>query len=241
MGKRLIQQRRGRGARYKAPSHKYLAKVSYIREREPAKGRVVDIKHDPGRSVPIAVIALETTNAKPEKKGENKIFLTAAEGLKVGQEILFNQGNPDIGNVLPLEKIPEGAQIHNIEINPSDGGKLCRSSGGFAIVVSHERGKTTIRLPSRKFKVLKSSCRATIGKAAGSGRVEQPFVKAGKKFYATRARNKLYPRVSGVAMNPVDHPFGGSATPGKHKTIKRGAAPGKKVGSIAARRMGKKK
>ncbi|OYT56451.1 MAG: 50S ribosomal protein L2 [Candidatus Aenigmarchaeota archaeon ex4484_14] len=233
MGKRLIQQRRGRGGRYKAPSHRYLGKVSYIRNREPTKGRVIDIKHDPARSAPVAVIALENT--------QRNILLPAAEGMMLGQEIMFNHGDVSIGNVLPLKDIPEGTQIYNIEINPGDGGKLCRSSGGFAIVVGHEKGKTTIRLPSRKFKILKSTCRATIGKVAGSGRVEQPFVKAGKKFYAAKARNKLYPVVSGVAMNAVDHPFGGSAKPGKHKTVKRDVPPGKKVGSIAARRTGKGK
>ena len=128
-----------------------------------------------------------------------------------------------------------------MELNPGDGGKVCRTAGSSAVVVSHDRNKTVIRLPSHKFRTLSSQCRATIGKVAGSGITEKPFVKAGTKSYAMAVRNKLYPRTSGVAMNPVDHPFGGKTKPGKHKSVSRNAPPGRKVGSISPRRTGKKK
>ena len=81
----------------------------------------------------------------------------------------------------------------------------------------------------------------TIGIPAGAGRKEKPFVKAGVMHYARKSRGKLYPRVSGTAMNPVDHPFGGKTKPGISKAVSRHAPPGRKVGSIAPRRMGKKK
>ena len=76
---------------------------------------------------------------------------------------------------------------------------------------------------------------------AAGGRKDKPFRKAGTKFYAMRTLNRMWPRVKGVAMNPVDHPFGGKTKPGKAKTVSRNMPPGKKVGSISARRMGKRK
>ena len=85
-------------------------------------------------------------------------------------------------------------------------------------------------------------CRATIGIPAAGGRVEKPWVKVGKKWHAMHARGKIYPRSAGVAMSPVDHPYGGrSKRPRTSKTVSRDAPPGAKVGSIAARRVGKRK
>lgn len=125
---------------------------------------------------------------------------------------------------------------------PGDGGKLVRAGGSYATVVSHDAKKTVIQLPSGQFKTLDSSCRATVGVSAGGGRKDKPFVKAGKKFFAFRARGKQYPIVRGVAMNPVAHPHGGGSHQhiGKPSTVKRGAPPGRKVGSIAADRSGRK-
>ena len=91
----------------------------------------------------------------------------------------------------------------------------------------------------RCFKTLSAICRATIGKVAGDGIRSKPFAKAGTKFHKMKSRGKYYPRVKGVSMNAVDHPFGGSATPGKHKTVRKDAPPGQKVGSIGASSMGR--
>lgn len=236
MGKRLKQQRRGKGSIYKSPGHKSKGEVSHRYESEDeenVKGKVVDIIHDPARSAPVAIIKYED--------GERRNVL-ASEKLKVGDEVeLGISAEPEPGNVLPLGEIPEGIPIHNIELRPGDGGKLVRSSGTFAFVVIHNRDSTEIRLPSKEFKTLKPGCRAAIGKVAGGGRIKKPFGKAGKKLKAEKARGKKYPTVSGVSMNAVDHPFGGSAKPGKPKTVSRHAPPGKKVGSISPRRTGKKK
>ncbi len=230
MPKRLKQQRRGKGSSvYRAPSHRFIGKVKYTITGK-AVGKVVDIIHDPARDAPVAVV----------KFPQRKELLLAPEGLKTGDAIEYD-GEPRKGNVLPLGKIPEGTQIFNIELRPNDGGKLCRSSGTFATVIGHEKGKTTIMLPSRVIKKLSDKCRATIGIVAGSGRGLKPFLKAGNKFYLMRTRGKYYPIVSGVAMNPVDHPFGGRTKPGKPKTVSRNTPPGAKVGSIAARRTGKRK
>ena len=96
-------------------------------------------------------------------------------------------------------------------------------------------------MPSKQFKTFNPNCLATVGVAAGGGLREKPFVKAGQKFYLKRARNKLWPRVSGVKMNPVDHPFGGRTKPGISMTRSRHRPPGSKVGSISARRTGRRK
>jgi large subunit ribosomal protein L2 len=227
MGKRIIQRARGKGGpRYRSPGHRFVSKVKYGFE----KGEVVDIVHDRGRDAPLAKIKTD---------GKEK-FIIAAEGLKVGDNIDTN-GESEIGNVLPLNKIPKGSFIFAIENYPSSGPKLCCSPGTKATIISHEANRVIVQMPSKKFKNFNPKCLATIGIPAGGGRRDKPFIKAGQKFYATRARNKLWPRTSGVKMNPVDHPFGGRTKPGISMTVSRHAPPGAKVGSLAARRTGRKK
>jgi len=227
MGKRIIQRARGKGGpRYRAPSHRYAGKIEYGFE----KAQVIDIVHDPGRDAPLA---------KLKANGEEK-FIVAAEGLKVGDSV-DTSGEAKTGNVLPLYKIPKGSPIFAIESYPGSGPKLCSSAGTRAIIISHDPDKVIIQMPSKEFKSLNPNCLATIGIPAGGGRAEKPFVKAGQVFYLMQARTKLWPRTSGVKMNPVDHPFGGRTKPGTPKTISRHAPPGAKVGSISARRSGKKK
>jgi large subunit ribosomal protein L2 len=236
MGKRLIQQRRGRvNGRFQVPSHRYRGDIKYDRELKKREGIVEDIIHDPGRTTPLASVKLEDGS---------KTLILAPEGVKTGDKIKFSQDKEDVsvGNILPIGKIPEGTPIYNIEISPGDGGKLVRSGGTTAIIASHDKNRTVIQLPSGRFKALNTTCRATIGIAAGGGRNDKPFIKAGKKYHAFRKRGKLYPTVRGVAMNPVAHPHGGGAHQhvGKPSSIKRGASPGRKVGSIAAKRTGRK-
>jgi large subunit ribosomal protein L2 len=236
MGKRLIQQRRGRTkSKYNAPSHRFKGKIKYARNNEKNEGIVLDIVHDSGRTAPLASIKLNDNR---------KILTLAPEGIKIGDKIKFtdNKNEIGVGNVLPVGEIPEGAPVYNIEISPGDGGKLVRAGGSNATVVSHDKKKTVIQLPSGQFKTLDSTCRATVGIIAGGGRKDKPFLKAGKKHLAYRTRGKQYPIVRGVAMNPVSHPHGGGGHQhvGKPYTVKRGASPGRKVGSIAAKRTGRK-
>ena len=236
MGKRLIQQRRGRTqSKFNAPSHRFKGEIKYSQNTDKNEGTVKDILHDPGRTAPLASVEL---------KDNKKILILASEGMKVGDEIKFTEDKNDItsGNTLPVGKIPEGAPVYNIELAPGDGGKLVRAGGSNASIVSHDRKKTVIQLPSGQFKTLNSKCRATIGILAGGGRKDKPFLKAGKKHHAYRARGKQYPIVRGVAMCAVAHPHGGGGHQhvGKPYTVKRGASPGRKVGSIAAKRTGRK-
>jgi len=235
MGKNLIQQRRGRRkGRYNVPSHKSRGEIKYSNEKE-LKGTVEEILHDPGRTSPVAKLRLEN---------KKTMLILATEGTEVGREIKFteNKGDCKKGNILPIGTIPEGYPIYNIEIIPGDGGKLVRAGGSGASVVSHDSKKTVIKLPSGKFKTFDSSCRATVGIAAGGGRKDKPFMKAGKKYLARRKKGKQYPVVRGVAMNAVNHPHGGGGHQhvGGPSTVSRGAPPGRKVGNIAARRTGKR-
>jgi large subunit ribosomal protein L2 len=237
MGKRLIQQRRGRvKGRYNVPSHRYKGKIKYINNATQV-GVVKDIVHDPGRTAPLAFVRL---------KDNTNTLILAPEGIKVGDKIRYSKDKikSTVGSILPLGTISEGIPIYNIELKPGDGGKLVRAAGGHATVVSHDKdkNKTVIQLPSGQFKTINSTCRASIGIIAGGGRKDKPFLKAGKKYHAWRTRGKQYPVVRGVAMNPVAHPHGGGGHQhvGKPYTVRRGASPGRKVGSIAARRTGRK-
>lgn len=231
MGKRIIARARGKGGpRYRVPSHRFLGRVEYISGK--GVGRVVDIVHDPGHSAPIAIVKFEDGK---------EVLHIASEGLKVGDTIVYGE-EPKIGNVLPLEKIPEGTRIFGVETFPGSGPKLCRSSGSFGIIIGKSEKKVKVQFPSGKIVELDGRCRATIGIPAGSGRVEKPWVKAGKRYYAMLARGRLYPRVRGVVMNPVDHPYGGkSHRPRPSKAVSRHAPPGAKVGSISPKRLGKRK
>ena len=146
------------------------------------------------------------------------------------------------GNVLQLKNIPEGTLIYNIESNPGDGGKFVRSSGTFARIVGKMKNKIIILLPSKKKKDFNPECRATIGIIAGGGRKEKPFLKAGKMYHKMRQKNKLYPKVCGVSMNAVDHPFGGSKSSHKGRPTQSGRfdPPGRKVGKISPKRTGRR-
>jgi large subunit ribosomal protein L2 len=236
MGKRLALQRRGRGSpRFRVPSRSCLDDIKYPIESE-FEGVVSEILRDAIHTSPIMRV---------KSKDNRSILLLAPEGIQIGQTIKISKTDKvlSIGNVLPIGNIPEGFPICNIEISPGDGGKLVRAGGSAATIISHSKEKTVIQLPSGKLKTLPSSARATIGVPAGGGRKDKPLVKAGARYHLAKARGRIYPIVRGVAMNPVAHPHGGGAHQhvGKPATIRRGMPPGKKVGSIAAKRTGRRK
>ncbi|ELY57560.1 50S ribosomal protein L2 [Natronolimnohabitans innermongolicus] len=236
MGRRILGQRRGRGgSTFRAPSHRYKAKLDHKKTEDDdvVRGEVVDIEHDPARSAPIAAIEFED--------GEQRLVL-APEGVTVGEEIQVGvSAEIKPGNTLPLAEIPEGVPVCNIEANPGDGGKFARASGVNADLITHDRNAAVVQLPSGEVKRLDPQCRATIGVVAGGGRTEKPMVKAGNKYHKMKARGGKWPRVRGVAMNAVDHPFGGGGRqhPGKPKSVSRDAPPGRKVGDISSRRTGR--
>jgi large subunit ribosomal protein L2 len=197
------------------------------------QGVVVDLVHSSGHSGPLALVRYEN--------GE-KCYNFASIGVRVGDTIEHgSQATVHRGSVMPLKQVPDGATVYNIEGTAGDGGCFVRASGTGARVVSHsDKGLVAVEMPSRKQKLFAGECRATIGVIAGSGRKDKPFVKAGVKYYWMRARNKLWPEVSGVAMNALSHPFGSGRGRhiGKSKIPPRNAPPGRNVGLIRARRTG---
>jgi large subunit ribosomal protein L2 len=236
MGKLLIQQRRGKGnQRYKVPSKKYIGKVSHISEvKSKTNGIIIDLVNSIGHYAPIAKVKYDN--------GKDSLMF-APDGIKVGDNVSVGGNDIKEGNVIQLKDVPEGTLIYNIESRPGDGGKFCRSSGTFARLTAKTKNSITIILPSKKEKRFNPNCRANIGTVAGSGRLEKPLIKAGRNFFKRRARNKMYPSVSGNSMNAVDHPFGGSSS-NRNKMPRqssRHSPPGRKVGSISPKRTGKKR
>jgi large subunit ribosomal protein L2 len=242
MGKRLIQQRRGSGRPlYKANTFKAYGKIGFRKpdekEENVLKGIIKDLIKDPIHYAPLAEIVYEDGT---------KSLIPAPEGVRVGEEVYIGK-NAVIkpGSILPLNSIPDGTNVYNIELKYGDGGKLVRSSGSFAKVINHIGEDVVIELPSRKKIIVSGKNRAVIGVIAGGGRIEKPFIKAGAKEKYMRAHSKLarWPRVKGVAMNAVDHPLGGKhRKKGKPTTIStKKHPPGARFGHLRARRTGVRK
>lgn len=236
MGKRLRLQRRGKGSpKYRATNNaKVDIRYIYFDKDKTLKAQVVKLFKDPIRSAPVAEVLFEDGK---------KDFIVAPESIKTGDRITFGKmAKVKTGNVLFLNDVSPGTQIFNIEKNFGDGGKFVKASGQSATLLSKKEDVAIIKLPSGQIKNLPLNARATIGVVAGSGRTNKPFVKAGNKFHAMKAKGKPYPRLRGVAMNAVDHPFGGlQHHVGHSKSTSRHAPSGRKVGAIASKRTGRKK
>jgi len=134
-----------------------------------------------------------------------KRYILAPDGVKVGDRLESGpDAPPTVGNCLPLKRIPLGMEIHNIEMLPGQGARLCRSAGISATLVAREAGWAQITLPSGEIRRIPASCRATIGKVGNPDHMSIRLGKAGRKRWLGRR-----PHVRGTAMNPIDHPHGG--------------------------------
>eukprot|EP01084_Bolivina_argentea_P089480 161460_1 len=170
------------------------------------RGVVEQIRHDPGRGAPVAFIRYRDV----QKYGIQKVMVVACEGMYTGQYIhCGKKAKLQTGNILPLSQCPEGSVVCNVEQFTGDCGSFARASGTYSIVIAHGNNKTRVRLPSGQRKNLPSDARCMIGLVAGGGRIDKPLMKAGNSFYKFKAQRKKWPRVRGVAMNPVEHPHGG--------------------------------
>ncbi|MGM5483891.1 MAG: 50S ribosomal protein L2 [Nanobdellota archaeon] len=235
MGKNIISQRRGKGTTsFRAPSFKYKgeAKVPFFNTE--TEGIIVDLINCPGHYAPLSVVEYSVGSIG---------FQIAPEGIIVGKKIYIDTEKVDTGNTLKLKNIPEGTPIYNVESMPGDGGSFGRSSGNTLKVLSRVPEGIVLQMPSKKKRVFNENCRATIGIVASGGRSEKPLLKAGTNHFKKKARNQLYPVVSGASMNALDHPFGNkrSSRKSKARPISRNAPPGRKVGNVAARRTGQKR
>ncbi|KAG5519758.1 hypothetical protein PMAC_000031 [Pneumocystis sp. 'macacae'] len=241
---RVIRAQRKCGGIFKA--HQRLRKgaakhrvLDYAEKHGYCRGVVKEIIHDPGRGAPLAKVVFRD----PYRYRKHVETFIANEGMYSGQFIYVGKkASLSIGNVLPLGNMPEGTVVSNVEEKTGDRGALGRASGNYVIVIGHDpdNGKTRIKLPSGAKKVVSSSCRGMIGVVAGGGRIDKPMLKAGRAYHKYRVKRNCWPRTRGVAMNPVDHPFGGGNHQhiGHASTVSRQAPPGQKVGLIAARRTG---
>jgi large subunit ribosomal protein L2 len=238
MGKRITSQKRGRGTRrYISLRHRYIGcarnKVKISKEVHSAE--IISLEHSPAHSAPLAIVKYDD--------GEEGLII-APEGISVG-DIIFSGKVSEIkpGNTMKLGDIPEGTQVYNIEATMGDGGRFVRASGTVARVLANMGDRVSVLLPSKKQKIFSANCMATIGSVAGGGRLEKPLLRAGSAWHAKRARGKLYPVTSAVAMNANEHPFGcgRGRHMGKSSIAPRNAPPGRKVGQVRPRRTGRKR
>jgi len=247
MGRVIRAQRRGaQGSALSHPQQTHrkgsakLRKLDFAERNGYMKGVVEEIVHDPGRGAPLMKVKFRN----PYHNHREEHTIVAPEGIYTGQFVYFGQkAQLAVGNVLPVGGMPEGTILCNVERYPGDRGKIAKCSGEYATVIGHneDAGTTKLRFPSGSKKTVLSNCRAMVGIVAGGGRIEKPVLKAGVSAHKYAAKRNEWPKVRGVAMNPVDHPHGG----GNHQhlgmagTRSRTAPPGQKVGLIAARRTGR--
>lgn len=214
-------------------NYDYAERHGYIR------GVIKDIIHDPGRGAPLAKVAFRN----PYKYKLDQHHFIAAEGMYTGQFIYCGaKASLAVGNVIPVNQMPEGTLICNVEGRVGDKGIFARTSGTSAIIIGHSEdlSKTRVRLPSGSRKTISGESRAMVGLVAGGQRTDKPILKAGNQYHKYSKKRKVWPKVRGVAMNPVEHPHGGGNQQhiGHPSTVSRYAPPGAKVGLIAARRTG---
>jgi large subunit ribosomal protein L8e len=200
---------------------------------------VKDIVHDAGRGAPLAKVAFRDTYRYKQRVE----YFVAVEGMYTGQFVYAgSKASLSVGNILPVNTLPEGTIVSNVEAKMGDRGSLARASGTSAVIVGHtdDKAKTKVRLPSGTRKNIKGTCRGMIGVVAGGQRCDKPLLKANASWYKAKGKRKHWPRVRGVAMNPVEHPHGGGNHQhiGHPSTVRRDKSRGKKVGLIAARRTG---
>jgi len=216
-----------------------LRAVDYAERHGYMKGLVKNIIHDPGRGAPLCEVVFHD----PYKFKLKKELWPAMEGVHTGQFIYCgSKAQLNVGNVLPVGKMPEGTVTGMVEEKATDRGRFARAGGTSCMIVGHsdDGKKTRIRLPSGSRKSIPSTCRGVVGIVSGGGRLDKPVLKAGNNFHKFKVKRNCWPKVRGSAMNPVEHPHGG----GNHQhvghptTISRAASAGAKVGLIAARRTG---
>ena len=170
--------------------------IDFKRDKQDINATVLTIEYDPNRSARIALV--EYTDGE-------KRYIIAPQGLAVGQIISAGEGAaPEVGNAVPLKKLPLGTVVHNIELRPGKGGSMARSAGSYAQLSARDGEYAIITLPSGETRKVLAKCMATVGVVSNG---EHNLVRSGK---AGRSRwLGRRPRVRGVAMNPVDHPMGG--------------------------------
>ena len=216
VGKRRASGRNHHGVitvKHRGGGNKRLYRmIDFRRIKDNMPATIESIEYDPNRSCNIALIKYED--------GE-KSYILAPDGIKVGAKVISGASvDPEIGNCMPLSAIPGGLEIHNIEMNPGQGGKLVRSAGGVARLSAKEGEWSVIILPSGEMRRVKSKCRATIGQIGNLDWINVSIGKAGRSRHMG-----IRPHTRAKAMNPIDHPLGGGegrSNGGRHPVSKTG-------------------
>jgi large subunit ribosomal protein L2 len=204
-------EKAGRGSngrisvRHKGGGHKRRYRIiDFKRDKLGVPGKVASIEYDPNRSANIALVHY----ADGEKR-----YIIAPKGLNVGAAVTAGPSAPiEAGNALPLENIPLGFTVHNVELTMGRGGQMVRSAGSGALIAAKEGDYVTLKLPSGEMRMVFKKCYATIGTVGNEDHMNVTLGKAGRKRWLG-----VRPTVRGMAMNPVDHPHGGGE--GKNKGI----------------------
>jgi large subunit ribosomal protein L2 len=184
-------------ARHRGGGHmQHYRLIDFRRNKDGIAGKVDSIQYDPNRTCRVALV---------HYADGDKRFILAPDGLAVGRTVESGESAPpEVGNCLPLSAIPLGMQVHNIELQPGCGGRMCRSAGASASLVAREAGWAQLTLPSGEIRRVPANCRATIGAIGNSEHMNVRLGKAGRSRWLG-----IRPHVRGTAMNPIDHPHGG--------------------------------
>ncbi|MEN6297405.1 MAG: 50S ribosomal protein L2 [Rectinema sp.] len=214
VGKRSTGGRASNGrisVRHHGGGHKRKYRIiDFKRDKFGVPGKVSGIEYDPNRSANIALI----TYVDGEKR-----YILSPKGLRVGQTILSGpEAAPEVGNALPLEKIPVGFTVHNVELTLGRGGQLARSAGVSALIAAQEGDYVVLKLPSGEQRMVFKKCMATVGQVGNDEHMNERIGKAGRTRWLG-----IRPTVRGTVMNPVDHPHGGGE--GKGKGYKQPVSP----------------
>jgi len=206
--------------RYMGGGHKQKARIiDFKRDKFDIPATVKTIEYDPTRTAHVALLFYADGT---------KTYILSPQGLKVGQQVLAGaEVAPEIGNSLPLAKIPLGTIVHNVEIKPGMGGAIARSAGSFVQLLARDNGMATLKMPSGEMRNVLDRCLATVGAVSNADHMNESVGKAGRTRWKGRR-----PRTRGVAMNPVDHPMGGGEgrASGGHPRSRKGLyAKGKKT------------
>jgi large subunit ribosomal protein L2 len=206
--------------RYIGGGHKQkLRIIDYKRDKFGVPASVKSIEYDPTRSARVA---------KLYYADGHKTYIIAPQGLKVGQQVFSGDDvAPEVGNALPLSRIPVGTIVHNVEIKPGRGASIARSAGAFVQLVAREGDYATLKMPSGEMRNVLVNCMATVGAVSNADHMNESVGKAGRSRW-----RGIRPRVRGVAMDPVDHPMGGGEgrASGGHPRSRKGLlSKGKKT------------
>jgi large subunit ribosomal protein L2 len=243
---RPLRKRSGRNVhgritvRHRGGGHKRLYRlIDFKREKVDIPARVRSIEYDPNRSARIALLVYDD--------GEKR-YIIAPLGLQVGDTVMSGEGAEiRVGNALPLERIPLGTLVHNIELYPGRGGQMVRSAGTSAQVLAKEGDYVTLRLPSGEMRLVRKECMATIGQVGNVDHGNIKFGKAGRRRWLG-----WRPAVRGSAMTPRDHPHGGGEgrapigmpspkSPWGRKTLGKKTRRNKATDKYIVRRRGKRR